>query len=141
MFCTQSKIPAATEMLFLAKFCEMPGVCHGMNTLSQFTKPFHSWVATCSMSLIYILDGEVSEGMLLTCPSSGLENVTESWWSSHLSRVLTLGSNTKFMAKSEFIEILPVYVSSNQGHELCITNGSLKNLPLTKHKLDFQFFF
>lgn len=46
-----------------------------MNTLSQFTKPFRSWVATCSMSLIYILDGEVSEGMLLTCtvPPLGLK--------------------------------------------------------------------
>lgn len=43
----------------------------GINTLSQFTKPFLSWVATHGMNLIYNLDREVSEGMLV--PFLGLK--------------------------------------------------------------------
>lgn len=57
------------------------------------------------MSLIYSLVREVSEGVL--------EDVAESWWLSHLSGVLTLDKNTKFMGKSKLIKILLIYVSSN----------------------------
>lgn len=77
-------------MLYLAKSSEEPGVYHG-NNLPKFTKPFLSWVAICSMSLVHVLDREAAEGVFLTCTTlSGIEDATESWWSSHLSGVLTL---------------------------------------------------
>lgn len=61
-------------MLYLAKSSEEPGVCRG-NNLSKFTKPFLSWVATCSLTLIYILDRETAEGMFFTyiVPCQGLK--------------------------------------------------------------------
>lgn len=81
----------------------------GVNTLSRFTKPFLSWVATRSMSLIYHLDRKVSEGMLVS--HLGLKM----WQNPGGQAIFQECRNRKFMGKSELIKILLIFVSSNQG--------------------------